>query len=1511
MKAGAAAALDPRCIFPDAQDHPDSKVNVAVRDIFAEWEAGKAKRTTMMVFADMYRTLNTDKLRSFVGGDHAPAPVPDTKIVTDLDGDPETEKETEDPGDTGAADEAAFEANAVGDFNLYHDIRAKLVKLGVPEHEIGVITEHNSDAKRDALFDKVRAGQVRILLGSTEKIGEGVDVPQRMSREFHLDPPSQMTAAKMDQRIGRIIRQGNLHSPKNWNAEVEVTLYAQERSMDAPIYNLMMTKGKMTLQALKGQFLGDEFEDPASEVTASMAALIAQATGDTRALELAKLTEEVRKLTQAENAYFRQLSDVQRSRDQAEMEMKTDRAIAKNMKELAEAAQEATADKDKLTMSAGDKTRTGEEEIKESLARVAKTFESKLEKPDDTISIVLRFGKNLYAGVRGTAVIDGWAPKVKDQPPAIKRVYTVDFTVADRVPEIGPYGLSTSKYTMKSEIGSPANVYNVLQRLSDRAADRAKDNEETAAKQAKEQAIWQKKLDETKFDKSDELKVKRAEMDRLQGALMGNATRSQKAQMRAARKKGLLLDVDKTTPPIEAEREQIRRELDSDPEIDPQVQANLDRAQEQFREAQMELARLPKPEALAGMESWQRSRAERAREDAERSVRWAQDRLNTIRGRLDEKAKEITEPKLTRLAEIERDLLKWLDDAIKATNYDPTKTLEGVLGAPVWLTRGAANAALRAVRAAVKAGRSIATAITEAMDAVRAANLAGYNETEARTWLEAKVKRTYTSEQNRQTVKSAFDMFRSPETKLELMRLERERAAEIKAENWPKVRELNDAMNAVFNAEDRTGNRVNVDQKRTTEETAGLISDTVDTLNTALDAQTELRARGQEVPADLTQLVQDLQTRLTMLKGWTDAELESVAAAMATPAPPRDGRFAELESATDPERAQLGDWWGKVKLALRYLTSPIPELPLTGARANTSAVFRRGYRLFAVENNRVRKEAAEKVNQVVEPLVKLGRKPTDNEALARYFKLGEALQRAKMDPTRTAAIRAKMDELETVLNRDPFNLFRRLVLYRDLWWRGTFLKNEQGDPIALPMGLTVDDVAGELRRLTAAIEQHQDGLAITEALRRHYALTEELQQSILAHGEIIPESLRNPLYFPHHLIDSWSGRLDRVRPTTEEDFRRYLITPQGSGKLIQTDYLKAMYLHTADVLAHNARVDLVEKYWKPYDISDQLRAEHGANWNKPWNLPPGFKIFTPFKKLPLRMDYILSREFLAEKLGVMFNDGDLRARLGELGGVIEVKPEDLHKALTAGEKIQWALPDEIADALDGISKREAASVNPGLGHAIGLPFRAVNTFWKKVTLFAPWNWLRYEYGNLSTDAVDKVLAADPAQARFLGRAARELWNADQGNQSPEFRAAQREGVFDTITAAEAGELTRLPQFKAFMTGGEARWDNIRGLLERPMRGSAFREGVFRYAKFLADLERLQKGEPAVYAGAFHGDVEALGDSIELNRPALAGEELLYAKAAEISLKTYGDYNQLGVAGQWYGNMPCRSGRGRT
>jgi hypothetical protein len=742
---------------------------------------------------------------------------------------------------------------------------------------------------------------------------------------------------------------------------------------------------------------------------------------------------------------------------------------------------------------------------------------------------------------------------------------------------------------------------------------------------------------------------------------------------------------------------------------------------------------------------------------------------------------------------------------------------------------------------------------------------------------------------------------RDPQTRMALQKLHAQWAEAVAAKDWARVREVNGEMDKLINAPD-PGDRVNVDFKRSPEETAEWVSATVDGLNQAIDEQSALKAAGKEIPADLKRLITDLQARLRMLKGWTE---ETPDGTETTPEPVSRYKLRNIESATDSRGKSFSEWFEEIKKALRYVAAPVPEIPLTGKVSQRAAPLLRMARLFNVETNRTRREAAEKINKVLETLTPF-RTREQNSALKRYQKLGER-RRKLMDRGQDAEAEAIAEEMTMLekrhLDQDPFNLFRKVVLYRDLWWRGTYLKNEKGEAITLPEDLTAEEVAGELQRLTKLVEGHPQKDAINEALKRHYALVNELQLSIIDHGEIIPEALRNPLYFPHHILENWKGNPDKVRPTTEEDFRRYLIAPVGSGKLIQADYLKAMYVHTAEVLAHNAKVDLIHKYAEKYNIAPSLQESKPNDWDKPWNVPAGYRLFAPYKKIPLRMDYILSREVLAEKLGEAWNNGDLRKRLQEAGGTVELSPEDLHAAMVAGEKIKWVLPVEIADALDGMSRREAARSNPGIGQALGLPAEKLVSFWKRMKLFAPWNYIRYEYGNTLTDIIDKVLVADPKVGTYLQRAAKEIWDASKKGSTPtaEWKAAAREGVFDTITASEASELEKLPEFNAFLTKGEATLATARKVLGATVSVSRFRESVFRYAKFLADVERMKAGQEPVYAGAYHGDVNSLGairDEFGDTTTVMEGDDLMYAKAAEISLKTFGDYNSLGVVGQW-------------
>ena len=152
-------ALDQRLINPLLPDNPDSKVNVCVKNVFAIWDNTKENRSTQLLFSDM----STPK------------------------------------GD--------------GEFNIYDDIREKLVAMGIPKEEIAFIHEANSDKQKDELFAKVRKGEVRILMGSTQKMGAGTNVQNKLIALHDLDVP--WRPADLEQRAGRIVRQGNENEKVN------------------------------------------------------------------------------------------------------------------------------------------------------------------------------------------------------------------------------------------------------------------------------------------------------------------------------------------------------------------------------------------------------------------------------------------------------------------------------------------------------------------------------------------------------------------------------------------------------------------------------------------------------------------------------------------------------------------------------------------------------------------------------------------------------------------------------------------------------------------------------------------------------------------------------------------------------------------------------------------------------------------------------------------------------------------------------------------------------------------------------------------------------------------------------------------------------------------------------------------------------------------------------------------------------------------------------------------------
>jgi hypothetical protein len=238
---GRKAALDLRLHDPSLPDHPDSKVNQAAAEVERIWRESAAERSAQLVFCDL-------------------------SIPT---------------GGRG--------------FSVYEDMRDKLIARGVPADEIGFIQDYESDADKLGLFRDVRAGRVRILFGSTQKMGTGANVQERLVALHHLDAP--WRPADVEQREGRILRQGNS------NPEVQIFRYVTEESFDAYMWQTLETKARFIAQVMNGESDLRRIED-IDGAALTYAEVKAIASGNPIVIEKATVDAEVARLSRLRSQHF-------------------------------------------------------------------------------------------------------------------------------------------------------------------------------------------------------------------------------------------------------------------------------------------------------------------------------------------------------------------------------------------------------------------------------------------------------------------------------------------------------------------------------------------------------------------------------------------------------------------------------------------------------------------------------------------------------------------------------------------------------------------------------------------------------------------------------------------------------------------------------------------------------------------------------------------------------------------------------------------------------------------------------------------------------------------------------------------------------------------------------------------------------------------------------------------------------------------------------------------------------
>ena len=263
---GRKLGLDQRVINPDLPDEAGSKVNMCVDNIYSVWKDGQADKLTQLVFCD----LSTPK-----------AAMPASRAAKAAGGNldsPELHALEAAVGQD-AAEEPAF--------TIYDDIREKLVARGIPREQIAFIHEVNTEARKKELFAKVRAGQVRVLMGSTFKMGAGMNVQDRLVALHDLDCP--WRPGDLEQRSGRIIRQGNR------NKEVHIYRYVTESTFDAYLWQTVENKQKFISQIMTSKSPVRSCED-VDETALSYAEIKALCAGDERIKEKMDLDVDVARL---------------------------------------------------------------------------------------------------------------------------------------------------------------------------------------------------------------------------------------------------------------------------------------------------------------------------------------------------------------------------------------------------------------------------------------------------------------------------------------------------------------------------------------------------------------------------------------------------------------------------------------------------------------------------------------------------------------------------------------------------------------------------------------------------------------------------------------------------------------------------------------------------------------------------------------------------------------------------------------------------------------------------------------------------------------------------------------------------------------------------------------------------------------------------------------------------------------------------------------------------------------
>ena len=408
------AAMDIRMVRPDVTERdPNGRIAMAARNIFERYQQYDAVKGTQLVFSDMGTPKKhaAKELSEYNELMEAVAPLSDDNIaalaeagdesaISRIERAEEAQRKIEAKG----ADWLDAIKAAMRGFSIYDDLKDALVEMGIPENEVAFIHDYNTDDQKAALFRAVNDGKVRVLLGSTEKMGAGTNVQQRAVALHHLDVP--WKPSDIEQREGRVIRQGNSLIDQNGpnyvpGFEVEVMAYATQDTLDLFMWQTQEKKLSMIGQLRTGN-VGREVDNAFEEMQMSAGEMQAAATSNPYLLEEIQLKDKIKKLERKKRSFEGQKNDIANRLARAKREVQElpeqIKQDAKVEKAASETLDQISADFTAMAATVNGKTVQGAANIRNALRDA---IAASPKKDDGKPEIKIEFNGKTYTSESG------------------------------------------------------------------------------------------------------------------------------------------------------------------------------------------------------------------------------------------------------------------------------------------------------------------------------------------------------------------------------------------------------------------------------------------------------------------------------------------------------------------------------------------------------------------------------------------------------------------------------------------------------------------------------------------------------------------------------------------------------------------------------------------------------------------------------------------------------------------------------------------------------------------------------------------------------------------------------------------------------------------------------------------------------------------------------------------------------------------------------------------------------